>query len=446
LVLLMKASLQTLPPKAGRAETPDARPGSADVEVNSSAIPQRRRAAGESAPPAQGEKDAGGEPGHLAIELGHFIARVPPRLLKLGEFDTNRPLLFDMGTIADRIVRGIFTIPLSELLKAAPEIFVDGALTQPALEIRFPWQRVVDLVNESAASQKVNGGETLAQQLRRRRKIIKRETPAAAHDGPAEIQRVADSQVKHSAGVGVENRETEPGSAAQSTRSGVEELETVKSERDRLAGLLLLQEQRAYDLAAKVETAKADALRGRPEAQETALARAHAEFLRKLPDDSAEMGVKLASLIAERDEALSRSRRSQEEVDQVIAQAAAREVEFETRNRDAAQLDADIAQYRERIKTVLAERNALARTVEEGRAEHATALDAALSEWQKAEALAASQAAAHERVAAQWEADVATYRQRLQLVIGEKTTLAAKLRAAEIALQVIGGSDIGTAA
>jgi len=67
-------------------------------------------------------------------------------------------------------------------------------------------------------------------------------------------------------------------------------------------------------------------------------------------------------------------------------------------------------------------------------------------ELEKAGALAAAQAAAHERVATQWEEDVQTYRKRIQAVLGEKTALAAKLREAEIAFQAAGRSVVETAA
>ena len=57
--------------------------------------------------------------------------------------------------------------------------------------------------------------------------------------------------------------------------------------------------------------------------------------------------------------------------------------------------------------------------------------------------IAAAQAAAHERVAAQWEEDVQTYRKRIQAILGEKTALAARLREAEIALRTAGVSVVG---
>jgi hypothetical protein len=556
LFLLMKALLQTPPQQAGRAEIPGARPGAPNADKKASAIPQRP---GESMPPLQVADEAGGASANLAIELGEFISRIPPRLLKHSGFDPHRPVLFDIGAIADRIARGAFMIPVEELIKVAPEIFVDVAPAQRALEVRFPWQRVEELLHESAALEKEHGGETLAQKLRRHRHKNVPGSPAPAQDAPIAESEKEKAGRDHQGGAAVE-APNDRGNVAQD-KAALERAAAILKVRevpDSAPALFELPETKAANLSTpapapaaparpelaiatptpqpkpisdlmdlslaptpappnparperpiatpapqskpisdlmglrlapaapaeeagaragkreiapappvipakssppQMEPAKKNTNGIRPAPPETAPARAQSDIVRE-PAGAAEMEARLAALTAERDAALSKSRHTQKEVEQVIAQAAAMRAELEMRKQGAAQFDEDIAQYRVRIKAVLAERSALARTVEEARLEHASALDdakqalvtataerdAAQAARQRAEAFGEAQAAAHERAVAQWEADVENYRKRLQLVIGERTTLEAKLRLAESALPAAGGAVIGTAA
>jgi hypothetical protein len=204
----MKVFFQTLLPKSNRAEAPDARTDAAKAEekaVAASAVPQTPGSSGKSADPVRGEDDAAGGRPSLTLEAGDFIDRIPHHLLRFGSFDLHKPLVFDMAEIADRIARGLFTIPLADLLETIPEMFVDDAQTLRALEIRFPWQRVMQMVNESAAAQKDKGGETLAQKLRRMRKINKPAARAAVQEAPVETRRDAVSQVKRGAARDGEN-------------------------------------------------------------------------------------------------------------------------------------------------------------------------------------------------------------------------------------------------
>ncbi len=85
-----------------------------------------------------------------------------------------------------------------------------------------------------------------------------------------------------------------------------------------------------------------------------------------------EMKFTCATLTAERDEAL--------------AQAASRAIELEARGRAAAQFEEDIAEYRNRIKAVLAERDALTRKGEVERDEHLHELAGAKHEFAQLQA------------------------------------------------------------
>jgi len=217
-VLPMKAFFQTLLPKAVRAQAPNARPDGSKPGENSAGAggtPPKSVASGKPASSVAGESEASERP-HLALEAGDFIDRIPHHLLRLGKFDLHKPLLFDMADISNRIARGIFTIPLADLMKALPEMFLEEAQAHHAMEIRFPWQKVMQMVHQSAALQKENGGETLAQKLRRMRKTDKPAAPGAAPDAPAGLRREGNPQFKRGAGRDVE-------SAWFSKRSGTAE-------------------------------------------------------------------------------------------------------------------------------------------------------------------------------------------------------------------------------
>jgi hypothetical protein len=116
----------------------------------------------------------------LALELGDFLARIPPSYLRAVEIPPRWPLVFDLGGVADRIARGITTIPLVDLMKMAPDLFEDLAPVERALEIRFPWAKVMALMKESDANATATGEETLVQRLNRRRKANEPKALAAA--------------------------------------------------------------------------------------------------------------------------------------------------------------------------------------------------------------------------------------------------------------------------
>jgi len=618
----MKVFLQTLLPKSGRAGTPDSRLGGAKADektIAAAAAPQKPEASGKSAPPGRGEENAANGRLNLALEAGDFIDRIPHHLLKFGSFDLHRPLLFDMGEIANRIARGIFTIPLADLLKAIPEMFADHAQTLHALEIRFPWQKVMQMVNESAEAQKENGGETLAQKLRRMRKIDKPAAPVpqeapleprragnikrgAGRDGesawfskraitfegttdpskektpaapgaetpkPPEVPESAPAlfelptsnganvlpaaappaaapiaspapnagpvpdlmdmgaeppppATSGTAGAGFESREPVPALAANSAKSGLEESEQ-KMNRTRIkfleAQLKTLSAKHQDEVAMlkeeadrMIENARVEKEKERLElvaqfqferqqlavAKNEQLARLEAEYragvaaqqnqiseLRasgeKAPDGERRKSVsdcesgpsgskaleaRLATLTAElefvkleRDQAadsllLEEQRTTELEarlefdlfalrVESAQIVAAARE----DAGRDLSEARAALERERQQV---IAERQQILREMT-ARAETSVLkkdepLDRLQAELERVQALAAAQAEAHERVAAQWEEDIQAYRKRIQLVIGERTALAAKLREAEIALQAAGGAVAGTAA
>ncbi len=112
----------------------------------------------------------------LVLELGDFLHRIPHQLLKGGAHDTQLPLHFDLGEVADRVARGETTIPLTELYRRVPQIFQNEILPSDNVDIRFPWQKVIQMINASAAaSHGAAAGvtESLAHRLRSRRGVAR---------------------------------------------------------------------------------------------------------------------------------------------------------------------------------------------------------------------------------------------------------------------------------
>jgi len=613
--LPMKVFFQTLLPKASRAEAPD--PNLDNAKARGKAIsmggsPQKTGASGKAEAPTQG-----GEAGRstLALEAGDFIDRVPHHLLRFGYFDLHQPLLFEMSEIADRIARGVFTIPLSDLLKLIPEMFVEDAQAQHALEVRFPWQRVMQMVNESAATHKEDGGETLAHKLRRLRKANRPAAPAPVKETPVESRQEAAPQIKRGAGRDGENAWFSkraitfeggsvpvvpdsapalfelPESKAQGPNGPSESAPAVskaappavppvppvppaapaphrqpKSDLMNLEGELRLVS--AENTEAKSENIPAAASAAKPDGGDSEQKRSKMKiaFLEaQLKTLSTKHQNEVAMLKAEADRLVEKARAEKEaERRELVAQfqferqrlaeardeqlakmeaehragGAAQEnqisplgtagkvtgeerrdsaAEVESRQAEIHALEARVASVEAELASVKSERDHVAGLLsrEEQRAEElSTRLEFDLfalrvesaqiveeererahekiaelesrfaqerAAWQdeterqrpasddektlaakdlengetvarlrdeleKAEALAAAQADAHERVAAQWEEDMQSYRKRIQAVLGEKTILAAKLREAEIALQATSGSLVGSPA
>jgi len=107
----------------------------------------------------------------LVLELGDFLHRIPEHLLKPGTHDASIPMAFALGEVADRVARGETTVALTEIYRKVPQIFQSEVLPADNVEIRFPWQKVIKMIRESAAAAYGTGEvtESLAHKLRARR-------------------------------------------------------------------------------------------------------------------------------------------------------------------------------------------------------------------------------------------------------------------------------------
>jgi len=142
----------------------------------------------ESAPRANGDRDAGVEPDQVALRLGDFIERIPCHLLKSGERDLNRTLLFDLDDLSERIAGGIMTIPLALVLEAAPDIFNEAAQNQQETEIRFPWLRIFEVIKDSDQAKDENNGRSLRQRIQRHSENAKVPAALPANDAPSGVR------------------------------------------------------------------------------------------------------------------------------------------------------------------------------------------------------------------------------------------------------------------
>src|SRR5436190_1657802 len=118
------------------------------------------------APPASGGLDE-----VVTFELGDFLGRIPEPLLATGPHDVKQPVKFDVGDLSARIARGQTTLPLAEIYKRIPSIFRGEIRESDNIEIRFPWQKLLQLVKAASASSADAGlsesaAEALAYRLR----------------------------------------------------------------------------------------------------------------------------------------------------------------------------------------------------------------------------------------------------------------------------------------
>ncbi len=129
-------------------------------------------AADEAAKPAAKNRKNHGD--DIVLELGDFLHRIPHQLLKDGPHDTQAELHFDLGEIADRVARGETTIPLIDIYRRLPQVFKSEVLKSDNIDIRFPWQKVIKMIGDSAATTRGPGSaaaESLAQKLRSRQGV-----------------------------------------------------------------------------------------------------------------------------------------------------------------------------------------------------------------------------------------------------------------------------------
>lgn len=156
--------------KEPATQAPEARPDPAPKKIEpptrqpapalaSGPVPRLRPAAKkEDRPPAGSSFVASpvraSEVHDMALELGDFLHRIPQNLLQPGPHDVHQVLRFKVDEMADRIGRGQTTIQLAEIFRQVPNIFRSETRVPADVEIRFPWQKVMMLLNQSRGARK----------------------------------------------------------------------------------------------------------------------------------------------------------------------------------------------------------------------------------------------------------------------------------------------------
>ncbi|MEO8351787.1 MAG: hypothetical protein ABI680_08645 [Chthoniobacteraceae bacterium] len=121
----------------------------------------------------------------VTFVLGDFLARIPERLLAPGPHDEALELAFDVQDLSARIARGQTTVRLTEIYRRVPEIFRHEISDSDATEIRFPWQKLLDLVKAAtSAAPRPELSDAAAESLGR--KLRERKATLSEGDLPAE--------------------------------------------------------------------------------------------------------------------------------------------------------------------------------------------------------------------------------------------------------------------
>jgi hypothetical protein len=120
----------------------------------------------------------------ITFELGDFLQRIPEQLLAPGEHDPKAKLVFDVGELSARIAKGQTTIPLAELYRRSPKTFRAEVRESDNIEVRFPWQKLLELVKTTGSHERQGGlseaaADALAQKLRARKRNVGFSGPGA---------------------------------------------------------------------------------------------------------------------------------------------------------------------------------------------------------------------------------------------------------------------------
>src|SRR5688572_32934525 len=93
----------------------------------------------------------------IALCLGDIIDRLPAALLAPGEHDPSKPLTFQIADIAKRIAEGRPDIELTDVYRQMPSIFAGPIKASDGLRIRFPWQKLVEMIRAANNHRPISG-------------------------------------------------------------------------------------------------------------------------------------------------------------------------------------------------------------------------------------------------------------------------------------------------
>lgn len=111
----------------------------------------------------------------ITLELRDVIRRLPTEYLAPGSHDLDQILKFDINDLAEKITSGQPTIRVAEIYRQIPTLFRTDLIISDALEIRFPWSKLLELIRTAELTESKNGvtdnaALRLARQLRAQRR------------------------------------------------------------------------------------------------------------------------------------------------------------------------------------------------------------------------------------------------------------------------------------
>ena len=437
-----KASKTELAPGDLPAATRLPEPNPAKTASGSTQTAQARSSA--HAAPARQPKQPPTLPGRkapvemLTLTLGDFLDRIPAALLEEGEHDRSIPLAFDLGYLSERIWRGDTQIPVTEVFQRVPNVFRANVMRDADDLIRFPWKKVLALISEArvagtATGLTSSGLEMITLKLRARNLL--RATVQAATPCLREPAAAATESTAAEAPVAVPSAPPPPEKAlslvapeAVATVPAVQEPTTVlpplpapnldlerftAAHRNQLAALAV---ERDRAVAANEPLRNELARHHEDMTLERQAAREVSETLELLQKDREE----IEALKAERDAALARAAEFGSERDAALSRIAdaiaGRDAAEARATKLIAEADAAVALATE----LTAERDAALARIAELSAERDASPASAAEQTATATADSPDQAAWESRAIECLEADIKTYRTRIQTLLAER--------------------------
>jgi predicted nucleic acid-binding Zn-ribbon protein len=93
----------------------------------------------------------------VILRLADLADRLPTDLLKPANHDGTQTLTFEITEIAKQISEGRPNIELAEIYRRLPGIFAREVKASENLSIRFPWQKLVELLRAAASTRPMPG-------------------------------------------------------------------------------------------------------------------------------------------------------------------------------------------------------------------------------------------------------------------------------------------------
>lgn len=93
----------------------------------------------------------------VTLRLADLFDRLPAPLLAPGEHDVSQTITFEIADIAKQIADGRPNIELAEIHRKLPGIFASEVKTSDNIQVRFPWQKLVEMLRAADSNHPSDG-------------------------------------------------------------------------------------------------------------------------------------------------------------------------------------------------------------------------------------------------------------------------------------------------